>query len=146
MRFLGIGDYCDLGALYLRLIEEGHEVKVFISNPSCRGTLAGLVAQTWDWRPAISCCQHLRWERWREVPRMHNLMACGVEVPLGNEDDWLLISPPQNEMRERSRVTAAPSTCKCQSRFGGAMAARLGDCSPVGARLGRVQWPMSPRP
>src|SRR5436190_15763507 len=45
-----------------------------------------------------------------------------------------------------ARVTAAPSTCKCQSRFGGAMAARLGDCSPVGARLGRVQRPMSPPP
>src|SRR3982074_1731040 len=49
MRFLGIGDCCDLGALYLRLIEEGHEVKVFIGNPLCRGTLAGLVAQTEDW-------------------------------------------------------------------------------------------------
>jgi phosphoribosylamine--glycine ligase len=50
MRFLGIGDYCDLGALYLRLIDEGHEVKVFISNPLCKNTLAGLVKQTPDWR------------------------------------------------------------------------------------------------
>jgi phosphoribosylamine---glycine ligase len=50
MRFLGIGDYCDLGALYLRLIEEGHEVKISIGNPLCRGTLAGLVEQTPDWR------------------------------------------------------------------------------------------------
>jgi hypothetical protein len=33
MRFLGIGDCCDLGAVYLHLIEEGHEVKVFIGNP-----------------------------------------------------------------------------------------------------------------
>ena len=50
MRFLGIGDYCDLGALYLRLMEEGHEVKVSIGNPLARGTLAGLVEQTADWR------------------------------------------------------------------------------------------------
>jgi phosphoribosylamine--glycine ligase len=54
MRFLGIGDYCDLGALYLRLIEEGHEVKVFIGNPLCRGTLAGLVARTSDWRDELA--------------------------------------------------------------------------------------------
>jgi hypothetical protein len=50
MRFLGIGDYCDLGALYLRLIEEGHEVKVSIANQLCEGTLAGMVEQTADWR------------------------------------------------------------------------------------------------
>ena len=50
MRFLGIGDYCDLGALYLRLIEEGHEVRISISNPLCSGTLAGLVERTPDWR------------------------------------------------------------------------------------------------
>jgi phosphoribosylamine--glycine ligase len=50
MRFLGVGDYCDLGSLYLRLIEEGHEVKVSIANPLCRGTLAGMVEQTPDWR------------------------------------------------------------------------------------------------
>jgi phosphoribosylamine--glycine ligase len=50
MRFLGVGDYCDLGALYLRLIEERHEVKVAIANPLCRGTLVGMVEQTPDWR------------------------------------------------------------------------------------------------
>lgn len=50
MRFLGIGDYCDLGALYLRLVEEGHEVRISIANPLCKGTLAGLVEQTADWR------------------------------------------------------------------------------------------------
>jgi phosphoribosylamine---glycine ligase len=49
MRFLGIGDYCDLGALYLRLIAEGHEVKVFIGNPLSRGVLAGMVEQVPDW-------------------------------------------------------------------------------------------------
>jgi phosphoribosylamine---glycine ligase len=54
MRFLGIGDFCDLSSLYLRLVEEGHEVKVYISNPLCHDTLAGLVAHTSDWRDELS--------------------------------------------------------------------------------------------
>jgi phosphoribosylamine--glycine ligase len=53
MRFLGIGDYCDLAALYLRLFEEGNEVKVSIANPLCRGTLGGLVEQVPDWRSEL---------------------------------------------------------------------------------------------
>lgn len=50
MRFLGIGDYCDLGSLYMRLIAEGHQVRVSISEPLCQGTLEGLVPKTHDWR------------------------------------------------------------------------------------------------
>jgi phosphoribosylamine--glycine ligase len=50
MRFLGIGDSCDLGALYRALIADGHAVKVHIGNPLCRGTLAGIVPQTPDWQ------------------------------------------------------------------------------------------------
>jgi len=53
MRFLGIGDYCDLGALYLRLLQEGHEVKISIANPFCKGTLAGFVEQTADWQSEL---------------------------------------------------------------------------------------------
>src|SRR5690348_6180112 len=53
MRFLGIGDYCDLGALYLRLVADHHDVKVSIANPLCRGTLAGMVGQTSDWRSEL---------------------------------------------------------------------------------------------
>jgi phosphoribosylamine--glycine ligase len=49
LRFLGIGDYCDLSSLYLRLIAEGHEVRVSISEPQCQGTLSGLVCRTDDW-------------------------------------------------------------------------------------------------
>ena len=53
MRFLGVGDYCDLGALYLRLIADGHQVKVSIANALCRGTLAGMAEQTPDWRSEL---------------------------------------------------------------------------------------------
>ncbi len=53
MHFLGIGDACDLSSLYLRLQAEGHDVKVYIDNPLCRSTLAGLVAQTTDWRAEL---------------------------------------------------------------------------------------------
>jgi phosphoribosylamine---glycine ligase len=53
MRFLGIGDSCDLSALYLRLLAEGHEVKVYIGEALCQTTLAGLVTQTGDWRAEL---------------------------------------------------------------------------------------------
>ena len=50
MRFLGIGDTCDLGSLYIRLAAEGHEVRVAISEPLCHGTLAGMIPRTENWR------------------------------------------------------------------------------------------------
>jgi phosphoribosylamine--glycine ligase len=53
MRFLGIGDSCDLGALYVRLVEQGHEVKAAVADPLARGTLAGIVEQTADWRAEL---------------------------------------------------------------------------------------------
>jgi phosphoribosylamine---glycine ligase len=53
MRFLGVGDSCDLGALYARLIEGGHEVRVSIAEPLARGTLAGIVPQTDRWEAEL---------------------------------------------------------------------------------------------
>jgi phosphoribosylamine--glycine ligase len=53
MRFLGIGDTCDLGALYGRLVEDGHDVRVSIAEPLARGTMAGIVPQAEDWRAEL---------------------------------------------------------------------------------------------
>ncbi len=50
MRFLGVGETCDLGALYLALQAEGHDVRVAVSDPEAQGTLAGMVPRTPDWR------------------------------------------------------------------------------------------------
>jgi len=50
MRFLGVTETCDLGSLYMRLVADGHEVKVFVGEPLAQGTLAGLVPRTGDWR------------------------------------------------------------------------------------------------
>jgi phosphoribosylamine--glycine ligase len=50
VRFLGVGETCDLGALYAALQAEGHEVRVHVSEPLAQGTLAGMVAKVEDWR------------------------------------------------------------------------------------------------
>jgi phosphoribosylamine--glycine ligase len=50
MRFLGVTETCDLGSLYMRLVAEGHEVKVFVGEDGAKGTMAGLVPRTEDWR------------------------------------------------------------------------------------------------
>jgi phosphoribosylamine--glycine ligase len=49
MRFLGVGETCDLASLYLRLAGEGHEVRVAISEPLCHGTLNGMIQRTANW-------------------------------------------------------------------------------------------------
>src|SRR5947207_825275 len=54
MRFLGIGDYCDLSSLYLRLLAEGHEVKVYIAKELCQDVLTGLVTHVDEWRNELA--------------------------------------------------------------------------------------------
>ena len=53
MKFLGIGEYCDLGALYLRLVEAGHEVKVFVESADYQDVYAGMLNFTKDWRSEL---------------------------------------------------------------------------------------------
>ena len=53
MRVLGITETCDLGSMYLRLLAEGHEVRISVINPFASGTMAGLVPRTPDWRSEL---------------------------------------------------------------------------------------------
>jgi phosphoribosylamine--glycine ligase len=57
MRFLAIGDTCDMASMYVRLTEQGHELRIFISEPGCHDVLAGMVPRTPDWK------QELDWVR-----------------------------------------------------------------------------------
>src|SRR3954447_8455193 len=53
MRFLGVGDSCDLGALYLRLQKERHDVKIAIGESLSQDVLAGMVEHVSDWRAEL---------------------------------------------------------------------------------------------
>jgi phosphoribosylamine--glycine ligase len=54
MRILGVSETCDLGSMYLRLIAEGHEVRVAVSEPLAAGTMAGMVPRTKEWRAELA--------------------------------------------------------------------------------------------
>ena len=54
MRVLAIGERVDLGALYLSLMREGHEVRVHASDPAYAATFDGLVDKVPDWRAALA--------------------------------------------------------------------------------------------
>ncbi|MDB4971133.1 MAG: phosphoribosylamine--glycine ligase [Myxococcales bacterium] len=49
MRILGIGETHDLGDMYLRLVRDGHEVRVHVADRSAHDVLAGSVARVDDW-------------------------------------------------------------------------------------------------
>jgi phosphoribosylamine--glycine ligase len=53
MRFLGVGDWNDLGSIYLDLLEAGHEVRVYASEPEAADILAGMVPRVEDWRACL---------------------------------------------------------------------------------------------
>lgn len=53
MRFLGIGDYNDLGAMYHGLARRGHEVRVSVANPAYRDVYGGMLDFTHDWQAEL---------------------------------------------------------------------------------------------
>jgi len=53
MRFLGIGDYNDLGDMYLRLMAAGHEVRVHVADPKRRDTLGGFLTLVDEWQSQL---------------------------------------------------------------------------------------------
>lgn len=54
MRYLGIGDTCDLGDLYYRLAQAGHEVKVYIGIAEAQDVFGGMVTRVPDWRSELA--------------------------------------------------------------------------------------------
>ncbi len=54
MKFLGIGEYCDLGDMYYRLAAAGHEVRVFIEHVPARDIFGGMLQLTPDWRDDLA--------------------------------------------------------------------------------------------
>jgi phosphoribosylamine--glycine ligase len=53
VRFLGVGETCDLGDVYMSLRREGHDVRIAVSDPAAQGTLAGLCPRLDDWRSGL---------------------------------------------------------------------------------------------
>ena len=53
VRVLGITETCDLGSLYQRLLADGHEVRITVSEPLAAGTMAGLIPRVTDARAEL---------------------------------------------------------------------------------------------
>jgi phosphoribosylamine--glycine ligase len=54
VRFLGIGETNDLGDMYLRLKDDGHEVRVFMSYEDSVGVMDGMLDFTNDWQRELA--------------------------------------------------------------------------------------------
>lgn len=53
MRFLGVGEYNDLAAMYHGLAARGHEVRVFVGDPACHDVFGGMLERVDDWRAEL---------------------------------------------------------------------------------------------
>lgn len=53
MRVLGIGEDLALGDLYRRMVEQGHEVRVFVADPRSQGVMAGVLQVCTRWESEL---------------------------------------------------------------------------------------------
>lgn len=53
MRILGIGSKVELGDLYVSLVREGHEVRVYAGDPSYAGCFEGILPKITDWQAEL---------------------------------------------------------------------------------------------
>lgn len=53
MRFLGIGHYNDLAAMYQGLAARGHEVRVFVEDAACHDVFGGMLQRVDSWRTEL---------------------------------------------------------------------------------------------
>ncbi len=53
MRILGVGDHCDLGDMYLRLLAEGHALRVLAREHEEQGTMRGMLPHVTDYGAAL---------------------------------------------------------------------------------------------
>lgn len=53
MHILGITEFHCLGDLYWRLQQQGHEVRVYVSDADCQDLFAGMVQRVDDWRAEL---------------------------------------------------------------------------------------------
>ena len=53
MRILGVGEYCDLGDMYHRLAEAGHEIRVYIADANAGDVFGGMLDVIPNWQAEL---------------------------------------------------------------------------------------------
>jgi phosphoribosylamine--glycine ligase len=83
VRILAIGAKVELGALYLSLMREGHEVRVYAGDPAYAGCFEGLVERVPDWKAELGWVGRdgfVLFERVGDGATQDKLRAQGVQV------------------------------------------------------------------
>ena len=87
MRILGIGGKVELGDLYVSLLREGHEVRVYAGDPSYAGCFEGVLEKVPDWEAELGWAGRdgmVLFERVGVGPQQDRLRAEGYRVVGGS--------------------------------------------------------------